>query len=251
MKNEGMLEVLLVIIIIPLVSLLIGYFISQNVVEPNISKEEAKPQYITIKGIDGFEVVESVHGKYEEAKYRQDLLRLNGIFSFIEGDGEKYKVVIGLFLTKEEALEFAGLMSSKGITPEVYAKKSPYLKIKYDKNLTSEIEYFTNKLDEFQQILGYISVLSFKSFNGSIETQEVQELKRKVEVMNKDKKAFKEKEVEEISGEVDKIVQKIADSVKLIEISSSLKDKNTFSLLQQLLWNSWGDYNNFLENIAK
>jgi hypothetical protein len=69
--------------------------------------------------------------------------------------------------------------------------------------------------------------------------------------MNKDKKAFKEKEVEEISGEVDKIVQKIADSMKLIEISSSLKDKNTFSLLQQLLWNSWGDYNNFLENIAK
>lgn len=39
MKNERMLEVLIVVLIIPLVSLLAGYFISKDIVEPNISKQ--------------------------------------------------------------------------------------------------------------------------------------------------------------------------------------------------------------------
>ncbi|MGB9781183.1 SPOR domain-containing protein [Caldanaerobacter sp.] len=251
MKNETMLEVLLVIIIIPLVSLLAGYFITQNAVDRSLANEESSFKYLTIKGVDGFEVIESIQRGDEEAKHRQNMLALKQVFSLIEKEEDKYRVVLGIFLTKEEAMEYAGLMSSKGISTEIYAKKAPYLKVRYDKNLTSEIEYFTNKLGKFQQILQKVSLLSLKSVEGGINFNDIQELDKEIKSIKEDKGEFKEKDLKDISEKVDSIVEEMSSSLQIIEISSSLNDGNTFSFLQKLLWEAWRDYNNYLENIVK
>jgi ferritin len=246
-----MLEVLLVIIIIPFVSLLAGYFIVQSAGDRSLTSEENGFKYLTIKGIDGFEVIESIQSEEDEANHRRNILALKQVFSLIEKNGDKYRVVLGIFMTKEEAMEFAGLMSSKGISTEIYAQKAPYLKVKYDKNLTSEIEHFTNKLEKFQQILQKISLLSLKSVKGGIGFNDIQELSKEIKMIKEDKWEFKEKDLEDISKKIDGIVGDMASSLQIIEISSSLNDGNTFAFLQKLLWEAWREYNNYLGNIVK
>ncbi|HHW56934.1 MAG TPA: SPOR domain-containing protein [Clostridia bacterium] len=254
MKNERILEVLIVMLIIPFVSLLVGYFISRDIVEPNLPKpkDSANFKEVTVKGIDLFEVVLSSYSDFETVKYHEDLMRVKGIYSFISKDSDKYLLIGGVFLDKEQATLCSSSLEASGIFSEVSVKKGPSIKIGYDKKLTSEMDDFINKLHDFRQICEYMSAISYKAFNDkTIEEKELGELKARIEnFLDNNSGNFNEEKVSKIKGKVTDIVNKMATDIKKIEISAALQDKSTFSLLQQLLWQSCEEYNDFLKIIA-
>jgi hypothetical protein len=252
MKNERMLEVLIVVLIIPLVSLLAGYFISKDIVEPNISKTNDSDNFkeMVVKGIDLFEVVLGSYSDFETAKYQDDLMKMKGVYSFVSKDSDKYLLIGGIFLDREQAALFSSSLKSQGISSEVYVKKGPSIKIAYDKKLTSEMDVFTSKLQDFQQIFDYMSALSYKASNDKLEKQELEELKRKVDSFKNSKEDFEKKEVTILIQKTIEIVDKITNDIKKIEISAALEDGNTFSLLQESLWQSCEEYNTFLKTIV-
>ncbi|KHO62142.1 hypothetical protein THYS13_01830 [Thermoanaerobacter sp. YS13] len=252
MKNERMVEVLIVVLIIPLVSLLAGYFISKDIVEPNISKTNDSDNFkkMVVKGIDLFEVVLGSYSDFDTAKYQDDLMKMKGIYSFVSKDADKYLLIGGIFLDREQSTLFSSYLKSQGIYSEVYVKKGPSIKIVYDKKLTSEMDVFINKLQDFQQILNYMSALSYKASNDKLQKQELEDLKRRVDRFKTDKENFEKEEVTILIQKTIDIVDKITNDIKKIEISAALEDGNTFSLLQESLWQSCEEYNTFLKTIV-
>lgn len=252
MKNERMLEVLIVIIIIPLISILAGYFISKNIVEPNISKasdgDESKE--LIVKGIDFFEVVLGSYTDFDSAIYHDDLMKMKKVYSFVSKDMDKYLLIGGMFLDKEQAALFSASLESKGISSEVYVQKGPSIKIIYDKKLTSKMDLLSNRLQDFQQIFEYMSALSYKSFNYKLSKEELKQLEYKVDNLKNNKEDFEKEEVNMLMQKVIDIVDKVTNDIKKIEMSADLEDGNTFSLLQQSLLRSCEEYNTFLKTIA-
>ncbi|MFV9567249.1 SPOR domain-containing protein [Thermoanaerobacter mathranii] len=252
MKNERILEVLIVVLIIPLVSLLAGYFVSKDIIVPNISKTNDSNNFkeMVVKGVDLFEIILGSYSDFETAKYQEDLMRMKRVYSFVSKYSDKYLLIGGIFLDKEQAALFSSSLKSQGISSEVYLKRGPSLRIKYDKKLTSDMDDFTSKLQDFKQILDYIATLSYKAYDDKLERQELEELKRKVDSFKNGNGDFGKKEMTALVQKTTDIVDKITTDIEKIEISAALEDGNTFSLLQESLWQSCEEYNAFLKTIA-
>lgn len=108
MKNERMLRILIFIIIVPVISLLAGYLVSQNIIEPNISKGENSYNFdeLNLKGIDIFQVVLGNYSSFEDAKYNDDLMKMKNVYSFIYKNSDEYLLIGGIFLEEEQASLF-------------------------------------------------------------------------------------------------------------------------------------------------
>jgi len=95
MKNERILEVLIVVLIIPLVSLLAGYFVSKDIIVPNISKTNDSNNFkeMVVKGVDLFEIILGSYSDFETAKYQEDLMRMKRVYSFVSKYSDKYLLI--------------------------------------------------------------------------------------------------------------------------------------------------------------
>lgn len=78
---------------------------------------------MVVKGIDLFEVVLGSYSDFETAKYQDDLMKMKGVYSFVSKDSDKYLLIGGIFLDREQAALFSSSLKSQGISSEVYVKK--------------------------------------------------------------------------------------------------------------------------------
>ncbi|CAK9331759.1 hypothetical protein [Thermoanaerobacter kivui] len=252
MKNERMLRILIFIIIVPVISLLAGYLVSQNIIEPNISKGENSYNFdeLNLKGIDIFQVVLGNYSSFEDAKYNDDLMKMKNVYSFIYKNSDEYLLIGGIFLEEEQASLFSSRLKSQGLGNDVYVYRGPVVKLRYDKKITNEVVEFEKTLQRFKEILDYMSALSYKASNDKLQDTELERLKEQLNFFRGEIKNFNDESLNKIEGKMIEIIDKITEEIKKIQISVALNDKNSFRLLQENLWQSCNEYNEFLKSIA-
>lgn len=256
MRNKKLINSLLIIVLIPTVSIFTGYMISQHIIKPYLDKHGSNAYLnnstIEIHGIDLYQIIIGEYADFDDAKYNYDLLKMKNIYSRIYKSSQKYLLVVGVFLNKDDANSASKFFKSYGINSSIYLYKGPAIRIEYDKKETNDILEFEDCLNRFKNSLASMSFLSGEALYSTVKESDAANLESEV---HKSKVLYKNTNyninINKIKFELNKINDILIGYIKNLRISADLQDKNSYELLQNAIWESSNRYNDLLNELAK
>lgn len=257
MKNKKLINVLLLAVFIPTVSILVGYMVSQYIIKPHLTKKNVSATYsnksaIEVHGIDLYNIIIGEYSNFEDAKYNSDILKLKNIYSRIYENSGQYLLLAGAFLKKDDANTISKFLESHGVKNSVYLYESAVIRLEYDKKETNNILLLEDSLKRFKNELELMSFLSGKALYGTMKESDAVNLENEV-YKSKDLyvNADYDKNISKIKVELYNINNILMEYIKKLKVSTALQDGNSYELLQTAVWESSNRYNDLLNSLTK
>ncbi|MGB9678723.1 MAG: hypothetical protein ACPL3A_01830 [Thermoanaerobacteraceae bacterium] len=255
MKNKSFFKFILFVFIIPALSIFAGFIVSQKVLRfqslyTNINQEN-KIYFFDLEGIDVYKVVVGEYTDSKEALYNKDLLRLRNIFSFVDKSKNKYILVAGEFLNREDANGIIDFLEKKNIKWRVYLFKAPIVRLEYDKKITNEIKVFNNDLTDFKKMVKYLSSINDLAIKGDLTTDTVLQAQKSLLNLKLTNRIYEDKYINNLNSSLFNIDSDLLLVMKNLETSVELNDGNSYSILQNAIRDTVDKFNDMLISYVK
>ncbi|WP_096232557.1 sporulation protein [Thermoanaerobacterium sp. RBIITD] len=254
-KNERYnRKIILAVFIIPIVSILVGFLITQFLIKPYIVKISNNTLYekytFDLPTLNYYQVKFGEYKDENEAKYNLNLLMMKGLFGDIYLNGDKYILSVGNFLNEQNAIDYNKRLNISGVKATIILNKGPLYEIAYEKNSSHDVEITKEYVNSLYENLSQLSILSYKTAMGNVDVKDIDILESTIKNSIKNIKYFNDKgNLQKIASGITSINNFILSDIKDLKTSVQLQDGNAFSITQKALINSIKSYDGLISSL--